>query len=72
MAIMNFCVKRKNPLISETERDKAISTKFLTHRVVAESTGQSLTFLKNRFPAIFGGHLEFLRYMQNRLGNGAR
>ena len=32
------------------------------------------TFPKNHFPAIFGGHLEFLRKMQKRnyLGNGAR
>ena len=29
-AILNFCVKRKNQLISEMERDRAISTKFLT------------------------------------------
>ena len=36
-AILNFCVKRKNPLISETEQDRAISTKFLIHRVSAES-----------------------------------
>ena len=38
-AILNFCVKCKNVFISETERDRAISTKVLTHRVSAESTG---------------------------------
>ena len=37
-AVLNFCVKRKSPLISEIERDRANSTKFLTHRVAAEST----------------------------------
>ena len=29
----NFCVKHRNMFILETEQDKAISTKFLTHRV---------------------------------------
>ena len=43
---------------AETERDRAISTQFLTHRVAAESTGD---FFINGFPATFGGHLEFLR-----------
>ena len=52
----------KNAFISETERDRVISTKFLTHRVFAESTGD---FSQNHFPATFGGHLEFLRKMQN-------
>ena len=33
----------KNAFISETERDRAISTKFLTHRVSVESTGDFLT-----------------------------
>ena len=70
-AILNFCVKRKNLLISETERDRAISTKFLTHRVSAESTGD---FSQKLFPATFGGHLKFLHKMQKPvyLGNGAR
>ena len=38
-AILNFYVERKNTFISETERDRAISTKLLTHRVSTESTG---------------------------------
>ena len=29
-AILNFCVKCKNTFISELERDREISTKFLT------------------------------------------
>ena len=57
-AILNFCVKRKNMFISETERDRAILTKFLTHRV---SAGLLANFCKNRFPTTFAGHLEFLR-----------
>ena len=36
-AILNFCVKRRNAFISESERDRAISTTFLTHRICAES-----------------------------------
>ena len=55
---LEFLVERKNPLISEMEQDRVISTKFLTHRVAAESTAD---FPKNRFPATFGSHLEFLR-----------
>ena len=43
--------------ISETERAKVILMKFLTHRISAYSTA---TFRRNRFPATFGGHLEFL------------
>ena len=39
VAILNFCLKCKNVFISETERHRAISTKFLTHRVSAGSTG---------------------------------
>ena len=37
VAILNFCVKSKNAFISETQEDRAISTKFLTRRVSAES-----------------------------------
>ena len=40
--------------IWETIRDRVIST---ISDILA-------TFYKNRFPAIFGGHLEFLRKMQ--------
>ena len=38
-AFLNFCIKCKKAFISETVRDRAISTKFLTHRVSAEFTG---------------------------------
>ena len=38
-AVLNFCVKRQNVFISEMERDRAISAKFLTRMVSAESTG---------------------------------
>ena len=37
-AILNFCVKCKNKIISETEQDRVISMKFLTHRVYPEFT----------------------------------
>ena len=60
-AILNFCVKHKNAFILETVRDRAISMKILTHRVSAECSGD---ITQNRFPAIYGGHLEFLRKMQ--------
>ena len=33
--------KQKNPNISETVRDRAISTQFLTHRVVEEYSVQN-------------------------------
>ena len=36
-----FCVKHKNLFISEMERDRAISRKFLTCMILAESTGDS-------------------------------
>ena len=39
MAILNFCVKRKNEFISKTERDRTISMKFLNRRVYAEYSG---------------------------------
>ena len=61
-AILNFCVKCKNMFISITERDRAISTKVLTLRVSADSTGD---FCKNYFPATFGGHLKFLCCSKN-------
>ena len=57
VAILNFCVKRKYWFISETERDRVISTNFFTHRVSAESTGD---FSQKSF----GGHFEFLRKTQ--------
>ena len=45
--------KTQSAFILETVRDRAISTKFWTHRVYAEST--EAIFRKNRFPTIFGG-----------------
>ena len=59
--IFNFCIKCKNAFISETVRDRAVSKKFLTHRVSANSTGN---FSQKSFTAIVGNHLEFLRKMQ--------
>ena len=52
-------------------RDRAILTKFLTHRVCVEL---SATFCQKWFPTIFDGHIKFLRKMQKRiyLGNSAR
>ena len=38
-AILNFYVKLKNPFISEMERGRAISMKFLTRSLSTESTG---------------------------------
>ena len=72
-AILNFCGRHKSTFISEMVRDRAILTKFLTHRVSAESTGD-FSQKKNLFPATFGSHLEFLRKVLKRiyLGNGAR
>ena len=54
-AILNFRIfrkiaKHKNAYISKTLLDRAISTKFLTHRVSLQSS-----HAKN------GGHFEFLR-----------
>ena len=51
-------------------QERAISMKFLTHRVSPESTDN---FSQILFAAIFGDHLEFLRKPQKRiyLGNGA-
>ena len=43
-AILNFCEKRKNLNISETVRDRAIWTEFLTHRVVEEYSVQNFQF----------------------------
>ena len=40
-AILNFCEKRKNLNISETVRDRAISTEFLTRRVVGKYSIQN-------------------------------
>ena len=59
---LEFLRKTKKAFISETERDRGISMKFLTHRVSAECTGDFSK--KNRFPAAFGDHFEFLRKTQ--------
>ena len=66
--ILNFLIvakmeKNKFASISLTVRDRAISSKFLTHRVSPQPKC-----------AIFGGHLEFLHKTQKRiyLGNGVR
>ena len=41
-AILNFSIKHKSAFISEMVWDRAISTKFCTHRVSAECTGNIL------------------------------
>ena len=71
MAILNFCVKRKNLFILITVLDRAILSKLLTHRVSSEFTDD---FSQKHFPGIFGSHLKFLYKMQKRicLGNGER
>ena len=66
---MDFCGKKKSVNISKTVRDRAISSKFLTCRVVQESPVQRG---KISIFATFGGHLTFLRkmkkcqYLENR------
>ena len=54
--ILNFCMKKRKKFVSETERARAISAKFFTHRVSAYSTA---TFRRNRFPATFVAILNF-------------
>ena len=60
-AILNFCGKQKIANISKTVRDRAISIEFFTRRVVKEC---KYTIWKNF--TIFGGHLGFLREINNR------
>ena len=60
VAILNFCVKRKNT--SQTVRDRAILTKNLQGMCSLVAT-----FPQNRFPAICGGHFEFLRKTQKHV-----
>ena len=60
-AILNFCVKRKNPVIRETVRQSDFSEIF---GPPGYSPSKMAIFPKNHFPAIFGGHLEFLCKMQ--------
>ena len=63
-AILNFQIfrkiaKRKNAYISKTVLDRAILTKFLTHRVFLQSSHAN--FQKKFCLAKNGGHFEFLR-----------
>ena len=64
LTILNFCIKDKNMFILQADQDREISTKFLTHRVSAESTGN---FSTNGYLATFGGQLEFLCKMQKHV-----
>ena len=65
-AILNFRIfrkiaKHKNAYISKTVLDRAISTKFLTHRVSLQSSHanfQKICLAKN------GGHFEFSNFSQ--------
>ena len=65
-AILNFRIfrkiaKHKNAYISKTLLDRAISTKFLTHRVSLESSHayfQKICLVKS------GGHFEFSNFSQ--------
>ena len=64
-AILNFRIfrkiaKHKNAYISKTVLDRAISTKFLTHRVSLQSS--HATFQKNFCLAKNGGHFEFSNF----------
>ena len=68
-AILDFCGKWKTVNISKTVRDRAISSVFLTHRLVQESPVQRREI---SIFATFGGHLGFLwkmkkcQYLENR------
>ena len=55
--------KHKNSYISKTLLDRAISMKFLTHRVSLESSHAN--FQKKKFLSKNGGHFEFLNFSQN-------
>ena len=64
-AILNFRIfrkiaKHKNAYISKTVLDRAISTKFLTHRVSLESSHSN--FQKKFCLAKNGGHFEFSNF----------
>ena len=66
--ILNFRIfrkiaKRKNAYISKTVLDRAISTKFLTHRVSRVSLQSShANFQKKFYLAKNGGHFEFSNF----------
>ena len=57
-AILDFSTNSKSVNISKTIRDRAISSEFLTHRILQEYTMQ---WRKFSIFATFGGHLGFLR-----------
>ena len=62
----NYCAKiakHKNAYISKTVLDRAISTKFLTHRVSLQSSHAD--FQKKNILAKNGGHFEFSNFSQN-------
>ena len=59
-AILDFSRKWKSVNISKTVRDRAISSEFLTHRVVQE---YSMQRGKISIFITFGGHLGFLQKM---------
>ena len=59
-----FFVKCKNMLISEMVQDRVILMKYLTHRVLTES---SVTVCQKSFSRHFGSHLKFLRKMQKHV-----
>ena len=63
---VSLIVLLRNPKsvnISKTVRDRAISSKFWTHRVEQECSAEIPKF--SNF-TILGGHLKFLRKMKNR------
>ena len=67
VAILNFrnfrkIAKHKNAYISKTVLDRAISTKFLTHRVSLQSSYPN--FEKKFYLAKNGGHFEFSNFSQ--------
>ena len=57
--ILNFCIKPKNVFILQTDQDRAILTKFLTHRVSAESSGNLVFPLQMVFPLLLVANLNF-------------
>ena len=66
-AILNFQIfakiaKHKNTYISKTVLDRAISTKFLTHRLSLQSS--HAYFQKKFYLAKNGGHFEFSNFSQ--------
>ena len=67
-AILNFRIfrkiaKHKNAYISKTVQDRAISTKFLTHRVSLQSTHAN--FQKNFVSPTMAAILNFRNFRQN-------